>query len=133
MENPSFVIILSAWLTPVVAIFGIWFTWRQYSLDQKKRKDELFDRRWDFYRRAKTEFIDNFCDFYEGKDLKAAKKIVKNWIDHYADEAYFLFGPEIEKHVRASVKDVINRTGNNQIEDPAATFRKPFEKYLRLK
>lgn len=133
MVKIDFVTVLSAWLTPTVAIVGLIFAGLQCWLAFKKRKDDLFNKRWDFYCKAKKQFISEFFDLIGGKEIGTLEKSVKNWIDHYADEARFLFGPDIESHVRSLPDKIVKKKEGNVFEDPVRTFRKPFEKYLGLK
>ena len=133
-EVENLINILSACLTPTVAIMGLFFAWWQHRLACKKRKDDLFDRRWDYYVRAKKEFLKELVAGVENnKAQDGMQKHIKNYIDHYADEALFLFGKDIEKHVRSLPNEIIKRRGKGGIEDPAKSFREPFEKYLGLK
>lgn len=134
----EWITIASALLVPIVAIVGTCIAIFQWSLAAKKRKDELFDRRWDFYCRAKKIFLDELTNTINNqKKDKISRHISLNWTNHYADEAFFLFGEDIEKHIRAFPEQIVEskkvKANRKIIEDPVLTFRKPFKKYLRLK
>ena len=124
----------SALLAPIVASVVIF----QYQLACKKRKDDLFDRRWDYYCRAKKQFIDEFLGLAEKYDEKEANKSLRNWIDNFADEGLFLFGEDIKKHVLKLPDEIIeivnyNENGKKVYRDFVESFREPFKKYLELK
>jgi len=52
-QPPVWVTVLSALLTPTIAIFGAWIAYRQWRLGQNKLKLDLFDRRFAVYEGAR--------------------------------------------------------------------------------
>jgi hypothetical protein len=121
MEKASFITSLQAWSTLALTIVGLIFTGLQCRLAFKKRKDELFDRRYAFYLKIRAAWLYT-------QDESQPEPDVIDWIP-FAEEASFLFGDDVAKHI-ASLADQ-RHTGAPFFPD--ADFIKPFEKYLRLK
>ena len=127
---------LSAVGTLIIAFIAIYIAWRQWITAESKRKQDLFEKRWQFYIKVKKEFIDDFVEKAEDltPESKSTEKYIrKHWLYNYTDEAYFLFGKDIEKHIIKTPAAIIEKSGKNRITDPVLSFRKPFEKYLILK
>ena len=123
---------LTALLPVVFTLAIVLITYWQAKIADAKRKQDLFDRRWKYYCRMKKAFIDELFNSVKEKKQDQLQKYVDNYINHYADEAYFLFGFQIEKHVRSEALRIVKHLKGKRIEDPAMTFRKPFEKYLKI-
>ena len=51
--DPHWTTLLSALLTPAVAVFGIFIAYRQWRLAQEKLKLDLFDKRFEVYEAAR--------------------------------------------------------------------------------
>ncbi|RNA61483.1 hypothetical protein D1631_05820 [Chryseobacterium nematophagum] len=124
MENlKNIITIFSALLTPTVAVIGIYIGVLNYKLQIRKRKDDLFDRRY--------KFLKEFESFWKttGAENKGAKIHSLEWddVEPFAQEAYYLFGKEIADHLRSYV-------GKSFDQDfkwvPDYELAKPFNKYL---
>lgn len=115
----------SALLTPIVAIAGICIGIANYSLQKRKRKDELFDRRY--------KFLKEFDALYKttGQEDRGAKRPYLEWddIEPYAQEAEYLFGKDIANHLR-KFEGKCHDQNFNWIVD--SDLSKPFAKYLRF-
>lgn len=111
----------AAVLTPVVAILGIVFTIRQYQLDCKKRKDELFDRRYAFYQKLREAWLSTHP---QGNEQDPT---LEDWIP-FAEEAGFIFGKDIQEHILS----LADRHHDGSTFFPNEDFAKPFRKYLEL-
>jgi hypothetical protein len=89
--------LLAALLTPMVAIITIVLTVKSYRLERRKRKDQLFDRRY--------QFLKDFEKLWKttGLESKGATIGSLEWddIEPWAQEAYFLFGKDIANHIRS--------------------------------
>lgn len=106
-------------VTSVVAILGSLFTGLQFKLARKKRKDDLFNLRYEFYRNLSRIWI--ATNNRENPELGITDLIP------IAEKANFLFGKEISKHV-LSLED--KRASHDLFPDD--DFSKPFERYLKL-
>lgn len=49
---PAWIVVLSALLTPTIAIFGVYIAWQQWRLGRNKLKHDLFERRFRLYEGA---------------------------------------------------------------------------------
>jgi hypothetical protein len=115
--------ILAASLTPMVAIIGIIIGVKTYKLAVRKRKDDLFDRRY--------KFLKDFEQLWKttGLESEGATRMCLEWddIESFAQEAYFLFGNDIVKHLRSYEGKSFDRTFP---WIPDSELAKPFNKYL---
>ena len=112
--------VLSALLSPTIAIVGIYLVWRQWQTSEKSRQNELFDRRYAFYVRLKEAYL-------RQHDESQPPLGAEDWLP-FAEEAGFLFGKDIRDHVHKIADSPVE--GSPFI--PNDWFVKPFEKYLRL-
>ena len=120
MENACIDInVLSAWLTPVLGFVTIGAAIFQSYHIARKRKDDLFDKRFDFYKKFEKYRISTYLE------INAAPDIID--LIPIASEARFLFGKDIERHV-LSLEG--KRSTNPMFADE--DFSKPFYKYLKL-
>lgn len=119
----NLIAILAASLTPIVAVIGILIGVKNYRLAIRKRKDDLFDRRYnflkDFERLWKTT----------GLESDGATRMYLEWddIEPFAQEAYFLFGNEIVRHLKSYEGKSYDRSFPWV---PDSELAKPFNKYL---
>jgi hypothetical protein len=83
--------VLSALLTPIVAIFGIWIAYRQWRTAQNKLKLDLFDRRLAIYEAVQRYLggvmvsgkTSNEAEFIMLRETRGAKWLLNADIDHY--------------------------------------------------
>jgi hypothetical protein len=119
----NLITILAASLTPIVAVIGIVSGVKNYKLAIRKRKDDLFDRRYkflkDFERLWKTT----------GLESDGATRMCLDWddIEPFAQEAYFLFGTEIVRHLKSYEGKSYDRLFPWV---PDSELARPFNKYL---
>ena len=117
--------ISAAFLTPTVAVIGIFLGVKNYRLAIRKRKDDLFDRRY--------KFLKDFEDLWKttGLESEGATRMCLEWddIEPWAQEAYFLFGKDIVKHIRSYEGKSYDRAFPWV---PDSELAKPFLEYLRF-
>jgi len=106
-------------VTTIVAVLGLVFTGLQFWIARKKRKDDLFNLRYEFYWNVSKLWLKT--SNRENPELDIADLIP------IAEKANFLFGKEISKHV-LSLED--KRASNDLFPDD--DFSRPFERYLKL-
>lgn len=115
--------LLSAGLTPTIAIIGIYIGIKSYKLEIRKRKDELFDRRY--------QFLKDFEKLWKttGPESRGATRMYLGWddIEPYAQEAYYLFGKDIVEHLKSYEGKSYDQTISWV---PDTELAKPFSKYL---
>jgi len=119
----TLITILAALLTPTIAIGGIIIGVKNYKLALRKRKDDLFDKRY--------KFLKDFEKLWKttGHESEGATRMNLEWddIEPWAQEAYFLFGKEIAEHLKSYEGKSYDR---QLIWVPDSKLAKPFEKYL---
>ncbi len=108
-------------VTGVVALLLNLF---QYRLAAKRRKDDLFDRRYEFYRQVRSMWLNTGNGAPPGQ---------RPWLDikdliPVSEEASFLFGQDIAQHI-CSLAD---KKHDGSPFFPDDDFVKPFRKYLSL-
>ena len=107
-------------VTTIIAVFGLLFTWFQFVLAKKKRKDDLFNLRYEFYKNISKIWVST-CN-PETPPLDIIDLIP------LAEKASFLFGKDISAHIIS----LENKTSTNPFF-PDGDFSKPFVKYLKLR
>ena len=125
----------AALAVPIAALVGILLGALNYVLSQKKRKDELFDKRYDHFKLLWRLYIEkNGSDFIA--DGEHIYRDGFNW-DYHAIQAGFLFGEDVEKHVRSFNRgpkvDLPVEKERWQHVAPSAWFTRPFKPYLELR
>lgn len=70
--EPHWTAYLTAYLTPIVAFFGIYIAYRQWRTAENKLKHELFDRRFSVYDAART-FLMSIPQIHEPNKLYDAQ------------------------------------------------------------
>lgn len=110
---------LSAWLGPIVAISTVYMHFSQRHVAKIKRKDDLFDKRYEFYKRIERGWLETYYDSNPTLDEVDLIPV--------AIEASFLFGKDIVDHIIG----LADRRCSTPlfVEDE---FIKPFNKYLKL-
>ena len=120
------VAMFAALLTPTVAVIGIVIGILNYQLARRKRKDELFDRRYKFYKGFEKLWKTT------GLESDGATRMSLEWDDiaPWAQEAYFLFGGDIAKHLESYE----GKSYDQKLAwVPDSELAKPFKKYLCFK
>jgi hypothetical protein len=106
--------------TPAIGIFAIFIAWLQYDNNRKKRKNDLFDKRYEFYQRFRNWWLAAAGSETVSTDIETLIPI--------AEEAFFLFGNDISQHILSLEGEI--HTGSPFF--PNSDFSKPFEKHLKL-
>ena len=116
--------VMSALLMPTIAIVGTVLAILSYKLARRKRKDELFDKRYEFYKKVENIWLstgvgagENDCPYFDWED-----------IEPWAHEAEFLFDQEVADYLRSLANKEHN--GHPNLHDP--DFSKHFYKYLKF-
>lgn len=126
MKNCEEIIrLLTALLTPTIAVVGVWIGLASHCLLKRKRKDELFDRRFRFYKDFEKLWKST------GEELLGKAHISLEWDDlaPWVQEAYFLFGKDIANHI----KSYEGKSYNSPLTwVPDSDFAKPFHQYLKF-
>jgi hypothetical protein len=115
-QVPLWVLFLSALLTPTIAVAGGIIAWFQWLTNETKRKQDLFDRRFDFYKRAVSS--------YEELWSERAGTTTAYEFEYFCTEASFLFGPDLVQHLKT-----MSRHGRFDL----TWFTKPFRHYMQFR
>ena len=95
--DPRWTTLLSALLTPAVAVLGIFIAYRQWRLAQEKLKLDLFDKRFKVYEAAR-ELLASIMTSGKAKDeevmkfliaTRAAKWLLKRPVADYLNEQLY--------------------------------------------
>jgi hypothetical protein len=124
MSVKDLIDIFSALLMPTIACMGIYYAKQNYKLAQRKRKDELFDRRYKFYKDVEAIWLST------GNGAVDGERPYFEWdeIESFAHEAEFLFDKEIADHLRSLAEQQFQGLPGV----PDSTFSEPFYKYLKF-
>ncbi len=120
--------IFTAISTPCIALLAGYFTYSQAKTDELRRKQEIFEIRYAYYKKVRAIYI----GLHE--DLPWHCSEITDFFD-LAEEASFLFGNDIAQHII----EMGNKHLANKIETQVRHgiiddwFIKPFTKYLSLK
>ncbi len=115
--------LFAASLSPIVAVIAIYIGVKNYKLTERKRKDDLFDRRY--------KFLKDFEKAWKttGQESMGAERACLEWddLESFVQEAYYLFGKDIADHIRSY-------EGKSYDQHfpwvPDSELAKPFNKYL---
>jgi len=117
----NWIYILSALLTPTIAVAGVVIAFFQWKTNDLKRQNELFDRRYEFYQRLRKWWLATSAPAVNSFDIEDLIPL--------AEEADFLFGNDISKHILSF--EGKSHTGSPFF--PNDDFSLPFRKYLKLR
>jgi hypothetical protein len=106
-------------IATIIGLVGLGFTYLQYNLNTKKRKDDLFNLRFAFYKKLCSAWIKTHHE--SNNTLDVIDLII------FTEESRFLFGKEITEHIH-SLHD--KRASNPFMVDNF--FSAPFDAYLNL-
>lgn len=109
--------VVVSYIALVVAAFSLLVSVFQFVLAMRKRKDDLFIMRYNFYQKLSKKWLET----YDASDLEQTDLIP------YVEESYFLFGKDISKHIMSLEHK--NACNPFFVE---SEFSKPFDKYLKL-
>jgi hypothetical protein len=120
MTMPIWAQWLQALLTPTIAIAGVVIAVLNHLHARRKRKDDLFDRRYEFYKSVRERWMRTGEPEQPCLDVDDVVPI--------AEEAALLFGNDIAQHILS----LEGKGHSGSPFFPNDDFTKPFEKYLRL-
>lgn len=108
-------------LIVLLSIAGFSVSYFNYQEARIKRKNELFDRRYKFYKMVEKWWLST-------GDAERPPIDFEDLVP-WAIEADFIFGEDIYKHILS----LENRTHSGAISFPNDDFSEPFRKYLSLR
>lgn len=123
--------VFSAFSPFIISILVTYITWQQLIISKNKRQDDLFDRRYDFYKRLRSFYLNHFSSQPTQFDPDS--------LSSFAEESEFLFGNDIGTHIMSfrhlQFDDLHVEEGNDWLLAPTADnyFVQPFKKYLKLR
>lgn len=118
--------VLSALLVPTIAIVGTVIAFLQWRTAHQRRKDDLFDRRYAFYKKTEGIYLE-----MNNPENMAHCKYEDFDFSPLASEACFLFGLKVARHVfDLPLHKAPEQVTNGIVDD---WFVEPFRKYLELK
>lgn len=115
---------LTALLTPTIAVGGLVIAVLNHLHARRKRKDDLFDRRYGFYKRVRDWWLTTGTGAAPDTDPDAALEDVVP----IAEEARLLFGDDIAQHILS----LQGKGHSGSPFFPNDDFTRPFERYLRF-
>ena len=123
-DGKDWVEVFQALSVPAIAFAGVCIAATNLWLGFRKRRDDLFDRRYDFFRRAVRAWE------AAAKSQHETGENVPDWEYRaaLANEALFLFGPRLAEHLNNYTKPFDHHVPQLPNED----FVKPFDPYMRL-
>jgi hypothetical protein len=121
-QVPTWVQIVNALAIPLVALAAALIGLLQWRTAERKRRQDLFDKRYDNFKRAQQFYEE--CMLSDRGDSHGSFEM-----RDFATEAEFLFGPDVGAHMRDVVKNVCS--GTHQYD--FVWFTSPFKKYLQLR
>lgn len=107
-------------LTPTIAVIGAWIAVQNYRLARRRRKDDLFDRRYTFYKGVR--------DWWLRTAEPDEPPVTVEDVAPLADEAALLFGDDIARHIMS----LEGKAHSGSPFFPNDDFTRPFLKYLRF-
>ncbi len=111
--------ISKALLTPMIGLLGIYIAYQQWQTNERKRKQDLFERRWTFYTELKLLF-ENLMNSDEAATVFCPTDFCI--YNNRADQAKYLFGEDIVEHI-FNIQEIA-KSGDYNL------FSEPFDKYL---
>lgn len=96
----------------------------RYRLEQQRRTDALFDRRFEYYQHVRKIWLNTHAQAGESRRPLDAE----DWLA-IAEESEFLFGPNIHDHLVA----LADKQHDGLLDVPNEDFIEPFRAYLRLR
>ena len=110
---------VAAFLPFLIALFMAYIAYQQWRTNEQKRKQDLFNLRWECYTELKSMYEDIVTGDYGSFD--ETDLFLQN--NRY-DRARFLFDEEVAEH--------LTQMGKNANGFSYTWFCEPFEKYLKL-
>ena len=125
MDCSEFSSCLSAFLVPTITIVGMFLGIYNFRLSVKKRNVELFDRRYEFYKKLEKYWLST------GHSAESVSKDPHCDIEDlisFAKESRFLFGNDISEHIIS----LEGKGHYGSLMFPNSDFSEPFGKYLNF-
>lgn len=153
--NKEIIDIFSALLTPTIGLFGMYIAFQQWLTNERKRKQDLFEKRWDLYKRIRAKFFElvSLCfksdkhkeKYYFWGEMFYNETIPKEYEKEFREQQHksyifyefreeisFLFGEEVYSRLECLQNEAMqnlykNYEMNDYFED---YFKDVFSKYL---
>jgi hypothetical protein len=116
---PTWILVLSALLTPAIAVAVGCVAFLQWRTAERKRRQELFDKRFALFQRL--------WDAYEGKAMGEVPSADLDDLMPLVHEAEFLFGNDVVSHM-FKIGTLHGAPKHLDYE----WFTQPFRKYLKI-
>jgi len=122
----------------IFPIFVILFAALQWHISKQKKNNDLFQIRYDFYKKVEKAWLSNIPKVSANNHLKEPHElleaeelyeVLEDDLKPMAIETKFVFGTDIYEHIMSLAHEF--HKGNPDY--PEEWFIKPFEKYLILK
>jgi hypothetical protein len=128
--------VLRALATPAIAYAGYSIASRGLQIQRQKRKDDLFDKRYEFFEIFRKSFIKRlFIDLEISRESLQNPSNETDWtffFYKYASEAEFLFGEKCRRKIEKMDSDKCCEKDDNDDFYINDSFKEPFIPYLRL-
>jgi hypothetical protein len=121
MRERDWVDYLQASAGPIIAIGGVLIAWQQHKLNHRKRKDELFDKRYAFYQSVVRVHLGT----WPGHNSRDDRELELEDVIDMSIEGRYLFGEEVQNLI---LKLPEMSASNPNWADSEVS--KPFDKYL---
>jgi hypothetical protein len=120
MCEKDWIDVLGALLTPIIAIIAVYIAYKQWDTEEKKRKQDMFDKRYAFFKQM--------WNMYSGhiQNPNLYPPTVEVDLLDYSHEAEFLFGKDIVDHIFK----IPEKQNPSHIDYD--WFSEPFKKYMKL-
>ena len=86
--------IISTFSIFIIAVMTVCIAWQQWRTAELKRRNELFDKRYEFYEIVR-KFIHEACSFSAGVSKETSEAFFNQM-----HKGYFLFGTDIKEYLR---------------------------------
>lgn len=124
MDISNLIPICCTIISTMIAIAVAIFTAANYKLAKRRRKDELFDRRYKLYQEVRALWLATGGDTPEEHQID----LDVDYIMPVAEEAGFLFGDDVVKHIYS----LSGKRHKGGLGIPNDDFIEPFKKYLKF-
>jgi hypothetical protein len=153
-QETSLVAVFQATGFVLAALLASYFAWLNLENSRLKRRDELFDKRYQYYTAIRNYYLQNCDEWYysSNEDIDELELGRPLEVVGFANEARFLFGDDIYEHIMSlpfrdpPYTDLLNKKRVTEeqkvLYDKALQKRKtwptpdwfdqPFLRYMRL-
>lgn len=124
LDTNTIISLCCAVISTTIAASVALLTFANYKLAKRRRKDELFDRRYKLYQEVRALWLATGGDTPEEHQID----LDVDCIMPVAEEAGFLFGDDVVKHIYS----LSGKRHRGRLGFPEDDFIEPFKKYLKF-